>query len=136
MRPAHRFPRRYARHLSLLFSGLVIVTATGIAVAVRRPQSGVAVRVVAARCEADGGACADEPLRARIRVRKRGRREILATHRPGASGRFRFSLDPGRYVLLPDPRAGAAVSARPAVPVRVPPGEYANATLRYRLPSR
>jgi hypothetical protein len=125
-----------ARQLSLLFSAIVIVTVIGIAVAVRRPQSGVAVRVVAERCGTAGRACADEPLRARVRVRKRGRREILATHRPGASGRFRFSLDPGRYVLVPDPRAGAAVSAQPVVPVRVPPGEYANATVRYRLPSR
>ena len=134
MTPAQRFHRRYSRHVSLLFSGLVIVSAIGIAIAVRRPQSGVAVRVVVARCPA-GEPCAEEPLRARVRVRKRGRREILATHRPGPSGRFRFSLDPGRYVLLPDPRAGAAVSGRGAVPVRVPPGEYAAVTLRYRLPA-
>jgi len=105
-----------------LLSALAIVAMLGVALLVRTPTSGVDVRVLR-----DG-----EPFPALIRVAKPGRREILASARPGRDGRARFSLDPGRYLLKPQRRTRGAVPVRLNVAVVVRRNAYAAATVRYR----
>jgi hypothetical protein len=99
-----------------ILPALVVVAALGIAYGVRRPDSGITVRT--ARPTA-------------VRVTQPGRRETLAGGRVEAGASLTLRLEPGRYVVRPQPRRRLR-----AVEVYVPDGRFARVTLPPRPPAR
>jgi hypothetical protein len=68
-----------------------------------RPDSGIRGKVVygpTCPVERPGERC-ERPYDARLRIRTRSTKKVLATVRSGKDGRFRVRLRPGRYVVEP-----------------------------------
>jgi hypothetical protein len=126
------------RHLlvSVALPAVIVAGLVALALGTDRPQSGIDLRVVASRCpdSVAAPACRPVPYRALIQVRKQGRHEIIAGHRPGEDGRIQLTLAPGRYVLIPGPPAPGQPPGR-AHPIRarVREDHYTPVEVIYRL---
>ena len=75
--------------------------------------------------------CREHPVRASIRVMRGSGR--VATVRSGRAGRFRVSLAPGKYRLVPQP-VGSSHAA--PLKVQVPDGSFVRVDVRYRATNR
>ena len=120
--------RRRGSRTTTVIAGVIIAAALLATFLVRHTDSGIAVAVQPSRA-CPRVHCLPLLRHARVAVRKAGHRESIATHRADSQNRVRFSLDPGRYVLVPLP-IGRELVAR-ARPVTVTQGHMAHATLRY-----
>jgi hypothetical protein len=126
------------RLLSVVLPVLVVVALFGVTLSTDHPLSGLDVTVQATPCAPNSSqACPTRPYRALIQVRHAARHEVIAGHRPGASGHMRLNLSPGDYVLVPGPGSAGEPPARARpVRVRVVEDRYVAVTVLYRLVAR
>jgi hypothetical protein len=98
-----------------------------------RPDSGVSgVAVIDVGCAVvHGSACPTEPLRARIVAVRDGGSETAGSAESDSDGRFRITLEPGRYVLRGENLGGAPVPSAMPVEVEVPSGRYVETTVQF-----
>jgi hypothetical protein len=99
-------------------------------------DSGVqGVTMVGPTCpvQRENAACPDQPLaNASLTVTRQGSTAVVATGHSDADGRFRISLVPGAYMLLPANPSGSAVPpSAPARPFSVDPHAYTELTVRF-----
>jgi hypothetical protein len=119
--------------LGAVVPALIIVGCFAVSITVRRPDSGIDVRVVA-RTSCPGGdrPCRFQQVGARVRVLKAGSREVLAGARVPLEGQpLRFVLDPGRYDVVAERKRGRLRARRVRVWVR--DHEFTPVRMRYVL---
>lgn len=82
---------------------IAALAAVGLASAGERPDSGIRGKVTygpTCPVERPGERC-ERPYDARLRIRNRSAKKVVASVRSGKDGRFRVRLRPGRYVVEP-----------------------------------
>lgn len=119
------------RFLILLLLALVAACSDGGPVA--RTDSGIEGLVtIGPTCpvESPGMQCGDEPYSVDLFVVERNSRRMVARVRSGDDGRFRVTLTPGEYSIIPAPAVQEPPTAeRPDVTVR--PHAFARVTVRF-----
>ncbi len=85
------------------------------------------------RCPAqeEGQDCPDRPYSTRLVVRHSESGDTVATISSGEDGRFRLSLDPGDYILIPESAQLVHEPRAQPLPFTVRPGEYTQVEMRF-----